>query len=199
MFTSPLAMSWAVMCFVLLVYSVPEVDSANGEYLRRLVGSNCIEVETGVVPRYFSCLGCVIEQATGCVNDMRYNKSKNVDPHCPLFAHTEQYKGVCCPQIREQFRLNKRGSPVSKGVNLFYVGSAYPNTLRCIQKAGCGGSVIYKQLQDECLAVCNGTDPRSGGSVCYSDFNAAPSTALPPTALSLSAVIGVISMLLLSV
>jgi hypothetical protein len=43
-------------------------------HLRRLAGSNCVIIERGKAPRYYKCIGCVIEEAMSCVDDMRMNK-----------------------------------------------------------------------------------------------------------------------------
>ncbi len=133
---------------------------------RNLIGSNCILIERGDVPPYYDCLGCIIEQATGCINDMRNNKSSNVASACKMHSASEKYdRADCCPQY---------GSYNGGKDNLLYTGSAYPEALRCIMKAGCSTSTIYKQLEDECLAVCPGVDPRNKKiSQCYSDFNSA--------------------------
>lgn len=183
-----------ILCIILVVNT--HVSNAWG--IRKLAGSNCIEIETGVVPRYFSCLGCVVEQAQGCIDDMRYNRSGNVDRACPLFATNEEHQQACCPVVAEQFRFNKKGEAISTGIDLFYVGSAYPEALRCIAKAGCSKSVIYSQLEDECDAVCGSMEPdvRNGGSLCYSDFNAARRTATMAGMCSLFMVAATIWMLL---
>ena len=55
--------------------SSPGLFDHIGRALRRLVGSNCVQIEYGVVSRYYTCVGCVIEQAMGCVDDLRTNKS----------------------------------------------------------------------------------------------------------------------------
>ena len=37
-----------------------------GEALRKLVGSNCVQIERGTVTKYYMCVGCIIENAIGC-------------------------------------------------------------------------------------------------------------------------------------
>lgn len=44
--------------------------------------------------------------------------------------------------------------------------------LRCLQEVGCGSSVLFTQLERECLRACPQKDVRSGDSVCYATFNA---------------------------
>jgi hypothetical protein len=43
-------------------------------FQRKLAGSNCVIIERGKAPRYYKCIGCVIEEATACVDDLRSNK-----------------------------------------------------------------------------------------------------------------------------
>lgn len=136
--------------------------------LRRLIGSNCILIERGEVPPYYDCVGCIIEQAQGCLSDMRANKSENVGASCAMYSASEVYDGTdCCPRFT---------TFIKTGLDLMYVGSAYPEALRCIEKAGCKSSVIYTQLMEECTSVCPYSDPRDSSlSVCLSDFNGASS------------------------
>lgn len=69
---------------------------------RQLVGSNCILIERGTVPPYYDCVGCVIEEAQGCLDDMRYNLSGNVDKDCQLNSAMEFYDSDnCCPNIKK--------------------------------------------------------------------------------------------------
>eukprot|EP01039_Chlorochromonas_danica_P005825 gene5825-6414_t len=91
---------------------------------------------------------------------MRQNKSGNVHPHCPFpSAFYTNPTDTCCPVI-------------SSG-NLDYVGSAYPEALRCISRVNCASSLIYTELLKECLQVCPQSDSRNGASICYADFNTA--------------------------
>ena len=122
-----------------------------GEAMRKLTGSNCIEIERGKVTKYFMCLGCVIENAMGCINDMRQNKSGNVETLCHFdwifegdMSHAmERNQSMnCCPKI------------TSTGL-LRFKASAYPETLRCIRDAGCEQSTIYSQLLNECQGLCD--------------------------------------------
>ena len=60
-------------------------------FLRRnLVGSNCVLITRGVATPYYTCIGCDIELAIGCINDMRTNASFNVAPGC-LFSYNQEY------------------------------------------------------------------------------------------------------------
>lgn len=61
-------------------------------FLRRnLVGSNCVLISRGVTTPYYKCIGCDIELAIGCINDMRTNASFNVAPGCLFSYNQEQY------------------------------------------------------------------------------------------------------------
>lgn len=135
-------------------------------FLRRLIGSNCILIERGDVPPYYDCIGCVIEEASGCLDDMRTNKSYNVAGDCRINSLKSDYDESCCPT----FGINQFGVK-----DLRYVGSAYPETLRCMERLGCGGSVLYSQLKAECMKSCPFKDPRNSGPVCMSAFNSANS------------------------
>jgi hypothetical protein len=44
-----------------------------------------------------------------------------------------------------------------------------------MERVGCGGSMMYSQLKEECTTTCLEPDPRNGGNVCFSNFNAASS------------------------
>ncbi len=140
---------------------------------RKLIGSNCILIERGIIPPYYDCLGCLIEEATGCVDDMRNNKSSNVWPTCKINSINEKYdKADCCPHFKQ----------MAGKLNLDYLGSAYPEALRCVAKTGCASSTIYTQLMEECQAVCPGKDERDAGlSLCLSDFNSASSVKFSMT------------------
>ena len=61
-------------------------------FLRRnLVGSNCVLISRGVATPYYKCIGCDIELAIQCVNDMRTNASFNVPPGCLFSFNQELY------------------------------------------------------------------------------------------------------------
>lgn len=137
------------------------------DFVRRLFGSNCIQIERGSVPKYYTCLGCRIEEAVGCIDDMRRNHSGNVAHNCDMAMVTEHYESDrCCPT----FHKERNGR-----LNLNYVGSAYPEALRCIESVGCHTSNIYLQLLDECYAMCPPEDylDQNGKSSCFANFNAA--------------------------
>lgn len=117
-------------------------------HLRRLVGSNCIQIEVGIVTPYYKCDGCEIEKATECLQDMRLNKSGNVRPGCPLdSAFLEPPDAVCCPTINDKLLLD-------------YAGSSYPAALTCMEQAGCKSSTVYQQLARECTKVCHEVSER---------------------------------------
>jgi hypothetical protein len=162
---------------LLIMLVAYHTQMAYANFLRKLIGSNCIEIETATVPRYYSCLGCVVEEAVGCVTDMRYNKSGNVRATCPMSTTFQRFEDVeCCPNIDFQLYLKRPDDKkplLTTKEDLYYIGSQYPEALRCIERAGCGESVVYTQLMEECLAVCPGIDIRTGLSVCLADFNTA--------------------------
>ncbi len=54
------------------------------ETSRRLFGSNCIRIETGNIPVYYDCLGCIIEEANACVDDLRYNLTGVIHDSCAM-------------------------------------------------------------------------------------------------------------------
>lgn len=133
--------------------------------LRRLIGSNCLEVERGSYPPFYQCIGCVIEEAQACVEDMRYNRSFNVPTSCALHATSQKLDSEnCCPVVER----NAQGA-----IDLKYIGAAYPMALRCIESVGCRSSTIYAQLMKECRAVCPFTDERTQQTVCLAAFNEA--------------------------
>ena len=93
------------------------------------MGSNCVLIERGTVTPYYQCIGCDVRMAMGCVNDLRANRSENVDSTCTMGAVNEEYGGAgCCPK----FKID----PVSGRGDLLFMGSAYPQTLRCISSVG---------------------------------------------------------------
>ena len=164
-------------------------------FLRRnLVGSNCVLIERGTVSRYYTCIGCNVELAVGCINDLRNNASFNVAPNCNINRGMQVYEtDACCPRITTE----------KSGVkNLAYVGAAYPMTIQCIQNVGCQSSTIFTQLVEECLAVCpkgdNGenTDQEGKKSSCFAHFNSVPRGWTVTWRLVASCVVGLVALLL---
>lgn len=190
--------------------AILSLEEYNGldETSRRLFGSNCIRIETGNIPVYYDCLGCIIEQANACVDDLRYNLTGVIHLSCAMnsLIKTSDFQSMsidaerCCPRFHELFTV--QGFSLNK-LDMSMAGSGYPVALRCIQNAGCGGHLIYQQLDLECLQRCShrsyekdalqaqiappdgkeynkglyGVDPRKGrnaNNVCYADFNSAP-------------------------
>lgn len=84
-------------------------------------------VGNGVVPPFFRCNGCIIEQATACVNDMKANASGSVPAGCDMNEVKEVGNRKCCPTY------TRRGSKLLPQ----YQSSAYPQTLACIKSVGC--------------------------------------------------------------
>ncbi len=143
--------------------------------VRSLMSSNCLTIERGTVSKYYECIGCRVELAQACIDDMRHNKSLSVPSTCHMSMMTKAYETEeCCPRFIKGF-VKKKGVYVREGkLNMDYIGSAYPETLRCLVTVGCESSVVYSQLLEECMAVCPGSDPRTGGSLCFSQFNSSP-------------------------
>lgn len=174
-----------MFCLVLLftfwtgVFSSKERESG---FLRRLIGSNCVLIQRGIIPPYYDCIGCEIEEAAACIDDMRFNRTRNVAGDCRMASVKEFNDRACCPK----FYLNDFGR-----LDLSYVGSAYPEALRCMVKAGCESSVLYAQLQAECETTCPIPDERDGRNICFSNFNSATTLQLYPI-IPISAIFGVV-------
>jgi hypothetical protein len=151
-----------------------------GEGLRKLVGSNCVKIERGTVTPYYMCVGCKVEEAMGCIQDMRGNKSGNVRGECMFnevmegnMAHVmeQEQQAACCPVVN------------GAGVLTRFQGSAYPEAFRCLMNVGCEESTMYAQLVEECHGLCDyeaATDDDASvagwtdGTICLADYAAAP-------------------------
>lgn len=165
--------SFFVLCLLAVAIVSGYIVPAEEGHLRKLIGSNCVLIERGNIPPYYDCVGCIVEKAAACIDDMRTNKSYNVAPSCKLNAVKNYYDHACCPK----YFSNQYGV-----INLQYSGSAYPEALRCMKREGCETSVMYKQLLDECLRSCPFNDERPWArdiSTCYADFNSAKSLHVP--------------------
>lgn len=117
---------------------------------RRLQGSNCVQVEIGQVSKFYTCTGCVMEEAMGCIEDMRQNKSGNVAGGCNMNWSREGnqkqpmeavQQAACCPMF--------------SGGKLQFPQSAFNYALQCIQNAGCSSSTVYNDLLKECSHMCD--------------------------------------------
>jgi len=189
-------MSASLPASLLLLLFLLSLRTAGAGIFRSLVGSNCLKIENGVAPTYYHCLGCVTEEATGCLDDLRFNRTGTVRPSCDFAFMTQFYqKAECCPTIA----VDKTGR-----LNLLQVGSSYPEALECLTNAGCKSHVIYAQLLEECTNVCQGaTDPRpqfGGVSTCLAQYNAATQTVRPGLAtLALALVTTLVAMHILTV
>jgi hypothetical protein len=130
-------------------------------------------MERGVVTKYYECIGCPIELAQACIDDMRLNKSSNVATNCHIdHQYSMKYESrACCPTFQNEIAKQRKSYSRSGKLNLNYVGSQYPEAIRCLETVGCTQSVVYSQLVQECQAVCPFEDPRTAGSVCFSQFN----------------------------
>lgn len=122
-------------------------------YLRRLIGSNCLYIERGEVTPYYDCIGCVVEKAVACVDDMRFNRSGTVRMGCSFDRLGEKIDTSCCPVV--------------EGEDVNYIGSSYPTALQCLTQAGCKDTIIYDDILAECTRACNYNDPRSSQSICF--------------------------------
>lgn len=131
--------------------------------LRRLIGSDCVYIELGRAPVYSACTDCVVQEGLGCITDMRQNKSQNVGPLCHMLAENDQAT-ECCPRF----------GIVRGRMDLLYVGSAYPETLRCLINVGCGDNDLYNDLLLECESKCPYPtfSSQQKSNVCFATFNA---------------------------
>ena len=122
-----------------------------GLALRRLVGSNCVQIEYAKVSRYYTCVGCIVEEAMGCMDDLRQNRSANVSPACKMNKLREGNQ-------KEQMEIDQQGAccPKFDGAGkLVYMQSAFNTALNCIRTAGCAGSEVFKNLLNECSHMCD--------------------------------------------
>ena len=153
-----------------------------GEGLRKLIGSNCVKIERGTVTPYYMCVGCKVEEAMGCIEDMRNNKSGNVRPTC-RFNHVMEGNMENKMEQRQQIAC----CPIVNGLGLLdeFEGSAYPEAFRCLVNVGCDESTMYAQLQEECHGLCDYIPPSSNdtsattgsyrsGTICMAGYAAAP-------------------------
>jgi len=120
--------------------------------------------------------GCVIEEATGCIEDLRHNKSGNVYPSCKIAALRTSYDtSSCCPKFGPQ--IDSGGKEVKPfRLDLAILGSSFPAAFKCLERAGCSSSLIYQQLDTECNRACGSiSDPRPSMKkpICHAEFNSA--------------------------
>lgn len=149
-----------LILFHLLIFK----SKSNQDIRKNRYGSNCVVIETGVVTPYYTCYGCIIEEAMGCLNDMRFNKSGNIHPNCTTISSIgiEGDTENCCPKLAKE--KNK--------FNLQYMGSAYTEALSCIREVGCGDSDVYHSLLKECIYTCPLLLDQTGKkSICLAQFN----------------------------
>ena len=143
---------------------------------RKMIGSNCVVIERAIITKYYKCEGCVIEQALGCLNDLRMNISGNVPHGCNISYIGHLPLTSCCPAF---------GPDTTGNVNLIATTAGYPDTLRCIQSVGCGDSDVYTSLLEECQYTCPlKLDPddrtvaktvvsdQAGNDACLAKYNA---------------------------
>jgi hypothetical protein len=132
-------------------------DNVVSRIARRLVGSNCILMEEGTVTPYYVCIGCRVEEAMGCIDDMRLNRTGNVRHGCKINSMHESLDNQCCPTVAGYNRLN-------------YIGMSYPEGLRCLERAGCRDSIFYHDVLAECRRTCNFNIPRTDRSICFAGY-----------------------------
>ena len=156
------------MLSLISILSLLSLAASSQEIRQFPYGYNCVVEETGIIPPYYNCIGCRMEEAMGCLSDMRLNKSGNVSPLCNIQAIAQRPDTAnCCPSL----------IPQGDRLNLNYLGSAYPETLRCIDSVGCGSSAVYAGLLMECQSVCAGLLDQNGNTICLAQFNGAARTA----------------------
>lgn len=148
------------------LYDIPALkalyETSGSSYLRRLIGSNCIYIERGEVTPYYGCIGCVVEEAIACIDDMRMNKSGNVRFGCDINSMQE---------VHAKFRaIHNNCCPAYKDDQLNYIGLAYPEALACIRRVGCGDSVFFNDILNECERTCDFTMAKSDTSICYASM-----------------------------
>lgn len=149
------------------------IESTNNvvDISRSLIGTNCVVIERGEVPKYYKCEGCIIEEAQSCIDDMRLNRTGNVFHTCEMKSAMEFYeRDQCCPkQYYDEFK---------KRMELHARTTAYPDAFTCLTNIGCDESTIYKELLRECETVCNQEDGtyldkwEVGDDPCFAYFNA---------------------------
>ena len=146
-------------------------------HLIHKIGSNCVTISVGSVSPYDLCMGCDIDAAMNCINDMRTNVSGTVPGSCMMNGFSETDNTKCCPTY---IQLGTQYTPV-------LTTSAYPQGLDCLRAVGCSDSPLYTEIYEECYNIClpfyNYTKTDSNQlqetfSRCTGLFNAAPSSNL---------------------
>lgn len=116
------------------------------------------------MPKYYTCVGCINEEAQACIDDMRRNTSFNLYTACNMDNILYEITAIdaCCPTFNDDGKLQ-------------YMGSNYPSAFQCLEDVGCRDSTWYRQLQLECEYICpltsNYTIPGSTSSSCYATFS----------------------------
>lgn len=141
-----------ILAHVLIIIFLCAISNGNETHiLRRLKGSNCVKISTGQVSPYDLCMGCVVEQAIECINDMRINISGNVPANCDLNGVTEIPQIQCCPK----YKADKNGFKIA----LVPHTGAYPAALSCLRSVGCDKTDFYSDLLQECTQICAQLEP----------------------------------------
>jgi hypothetical protein len=148
------------------VYNKSVLESINdphtyvSTYQRRQIGSNCVYIERGTVSPYYGCVGCVVEQAMGCITDMRRNLSGTVRHGCNINKLNQHVDHTCCPALTEVGQL-------------MYIGSSYISGMECLESVGCASTVLYTDVLNECKATCHELNPFTQSSICLTRTGAA--------------------------
>eukprot|EP01041_Mallomonas_annulata_P005942 gene5942-11991_t len=130
---------------------------------RQLRGSNCVKISIGQVSPYDMCMGCNADAAMNCIDDMRLNISGTVAANCIMDGISETDKVECCPTY---ISLNSGSTLIPN----FY-SSAYPHGMSCMRSVGCGDSVLYKEIYNECLNVCGLYYKKTGRNITATDIS----------------------------
>lgn len=188
------------------------VDNHQNQRFRRLVGSNCELIERGTMPPYWDCMGCIVEEAQGCIDDLRFNASGLVPPKCKmssLLQTATMQARECCPHFNytRGRRAGDKFDPLNIStfpeenerwmLDMTTWSSAYPEVIRCLGRVGCQDHLLAREIVAECENVCKSIkDPRfregpRSTSVCFADFSAAPRSTISPMINSITISLGV--------
>lgn len=81
-----------------------------------------------------------------CIDDMRRNLTGSVRHGCHINVLHGKGEAQCCPTFDERNYLQ-------------YIGSTYPETLRCLKRVGCADTVFYSDILAECKNHCHAKLP----------------------------------------
>ncbi|CAM9300981.1 unnamed protein product [Ascophyllum nodosum] len=128
--------------FFFVMFAAAVSSTANGDTIAPYYASNCYEVGGGNMgPPYLTCVGCQYVEAFECLDTMRSNDTANVPSGCRMDVLTVEPDSNCCPVFTDP----------SIHTSLDMSTSAYPDAIRCLENAGCGGDKLHTALIAECL------------------------------------------------